>query len=262
MKTMKPCLAFFAVSLFLGGSALADEPAPAAPAPAAAPAAPAPAPAVSASASVTAEVPAGVEETPHDLEAVSSGAPRDRLLEPRILLGVRAGAVTPQVFNKLGTNFLVELEGAYQLPFAHRRLGIFLDVGYSQPTESGSHQDPRVLSNSGKVNYTMTVRDLTYALGLQYRRAGKRFVPYGGLGADLHLTKTLVNQHAGSVDLGQNTQQSTRVGVVLRLGLGMHAGPGDLVGELHVEYAGIDHLISGTDNTGHLAFQIGYLLRL
>lgn len=189
--------------------------------------------------------------------------PRDRLMEPAWLVGVRLGPVIPQAFNKLSTNFLVDVEGAYQLPFWHRRLGLFLDVGYSQPTASGSRADARIMANNGVVTWDLTVRDLGFALGAEYRHAvGRWVVPYVGAGAKLHLTRSVVNQRVGAIDLGSNTEDSTRVGFLGRVGLGLHLGPGDLVAELHVEYTTVDHLITGDNNTAHLAFQVGYLLRL
>jgi hypothetical protein len=187
----------------------------------------------------------------------------DRKLEPWLLAGARLGVVAPQAFNKLTTSFLVEAEAAYQLPFLHRRLGVFFDIGYTQPTASGSRTDPRVTANGGNVSYTTTVRDLGMALGVQYRHAiGQWLVPYAGAGAKLHLTSTLVGQAARAVDLGANSERSTRIGFLGRIGLGVHLGPGDLVGEVQVEYTPVDHLITGDTNTAHIAIQFGYLLRM
>ncbi|HEY3354454.1 MAG TPA: hypothetical protein VGQ83_14480 [Polyangia bacterium] len=187
----------------------------------------------------------------------------DRTMEPWLLAGARIGVVTPQAFNKLTTSFLVEAEAAYQLPFLHRRLGLFLDLGYTQPTARGSRTDPRVLTNGGTVGYTTTVRDFGIAFGAQYRHAfGEWLVPYGGLAIKMHLTDTLVEQTAGTTDLGSNTEQSTRFGVLGRIGLGVHLGPGDLVGELQLEYTPVDHLITGDSNTAHIAIQVGYVLRM
>ncbi len=53
-----------------------------------------------------------------------------------------------------------------------------------------------------------------------------------------------------------------RHGVVLRLGGGYRLGPGALIIELHYEYTPVDHLITGDDNTAHLALQLGYTLFL
>ena len=181
---------------------------------------------------------------------------------PTVLVGARIGIVTPQVFNKLETNYLVDIEGAYQLPFANRALGVFLDLGFSQPHEHGTRTDPRVAANGGAEAYDMQVQDLGLALGLQYRLALGSITPYAGIAAKMHLTKTIVDQSAGTTDLGTNVEQSTRFGVLVRLGAALALGPGEAVFEAHVEYTGIDHTISGDANTGHLAFQLGYLLRL
>ncbi|HEY3449385.1 MAG TPA: hypothetical protein VGK67_23730 [Myxococcales bacterium] len=195
-------------------------------------------------------------------DAKSSADP-DSKTEPWLLLGARVGVVLPQVFNKLGTNFLVDVEAAYQLPFLHRHLGLFFDVGYSQPKTEGTRNDPRVLTNGGEVAYTMTVRDFGLSLGVQYRHPlGDLVVPFVGVGAKMHLTNTLLEQSAGSTNLGTNIERSTRVGFLGRLGLGLHLGPGDLVAEVHLEATAVDHLVTGDKNTSHLALQLGYLFRL
>ena len=247
----------------------------AAPPPAAAPVAAAPPPAPVAAAPAPVPAPAPPPTSPEPVHPDEEKAPlasttlttrpaRDRRLEPAALLGARFGLVIPQALNKLETNFLVEIEGAYQLPFWHRRLGLFLDVGYTQPEEHGSHPaDPRIQSNGGTVDYDMKVQELGFALGVQYRHAvGRWVVPFIGAAAKMNLTMTTVAQHAGSVDLGTNTEQSTRFGFLARGGVGFHLGPGDLVVEVHFEYTPVDHLITGDNNTGHLAFQLGYLIRI
>lgn len=187
---------------------------------------------------------------------------QERRMEPWLLVGARVGVVIPQAFNKLETNFVTDVEVAYQLPFWYRRLGLFFDIGYSQPTEQGTTTDPRVSTNGGTVGYDMTLQDLALAFGVQYRHAlGRWIVPYVGAGAKVHLTRTIIDQNAGQTSLGENSEENTRVGFIARAGLGVHLGPGDLVAELDVEYTPVDHLITGDNNTGHLGFLAGYLLR-
>ena len=180
-----------------------------------------------------------------------------------LMLGLRIGATVPQPFNKLDANFLGELELAYQLPFIGKRLGVFLDAGYSQPTLSATKSDARV--PGGMVTYDQTIRDLGFSLGVHFwQPIASKLLVYGGAGARLHLTHTLINATSGGQPYGENTEDSTRVGAMVRLGAGYVLGPGALVLEIHFEWTGIDHLITGGErsgesaNTSNLAFQLGY----
>lgn len=193
----------------------------------------------------------------------------------RLLVGARIGGLFPQALNKLDTNFLAEVEAAWQLPIPkiERRLGLFLDVGYTQPTTTGTRVDPRITANCGggscTETYTVTVRDLGFTLGVHYfQPLPKRFLVYGGVGGRMHLVRTISEAMAGTTPLGVNTEDSTKFGVLVRLGGAYRIGPGAVVLEAHVEWTGIDHLVTGGEragesaNIGNLALQAGYLFFL
>jgi hypothetical protein len=234
-----------ALCSLLGGSALAQEPPPQqplAPEPAQAPAPP-PAPA--------AEPPAA---------EVQKAAPAS--FQPgSLLVGARIGVLLPQAFNRLETNFLLDAEVAYQLPFWGKRIGLFFDFSYSQPTVNGTVNDPRLTTNMGNETYKLTLRDVGFTLGVQALfPVGQWVIPYVGVGAKLHLNRSHLEQTAGATDLGTNEEDSTRFGVVGRLGLGLHLGPGMAVFEFHIEYASINHLITDDHNIANMALQLGYVL--
>lgn len=196
-----------------------------------------------------------------DVTAISSMGDANR--PASFLVGVRAGAIFPEAFNKLELNFLVEVGVAWQLPVLGHRLGIFVDGGYSQPTSAGTRTDPRVPTNMGGVSWDLTVKDIGVSAGLQWLQpVGTRLLVYGGAGYKVHFTESVIEQRAGTTDLGTNTEQSTRHGAVVRAGLGLRLGPGAAVLEVHYEYTPVDHLITGDDNTAHLAAQLGYTLFL
>jgi hypothetical protein len=186
---------------------------------------------------------------------------------PSLMLGVRFGASVPEGFNKLTAGPLPEIELAYQLPFISHRLGLFVDAGYSWETQSGTRTDPRI-TTTGTMNtesWDEQIHDVGFAFGVHlWQPIADRWLVYGGVGAKLHLTKTVMNANAGSSALGENTEQSTRVGALVRVGTGVKIGPGALVFEVHFEWTGIDHLITGGErdgesaNTAHLALQLGY----
>lgn len=209
-------------------------------------------------AKVFAEAPPGIATE----AAPPQPPPRERrLLTPQALVGVRVGLLVPQAFNGFGTAWLVEVEAAYQLPFWKRRLGLFLDVSYTEPQASGTRSDARIAGSA--VDWSVKVQELGFVLGVQLRWAiGRWVVPYLGAGARLDLTATTLTERAGGADAGTWHEQSSRVGAHGRLGVGIHAGPGDLLVEARVDWTPIDHTLTGATNTGRIGFALGYLVRL
>ncbi|MSP59515.1 MAG: hypothetical protein EXR72_04085 [Myxococcales bacterium] len=178
-----------------------------------------------------------------------------------LVVGARVGGSFPGAFNKLGSTFLVELELGWQLPFLGRRLGIFGEVSYTQPGASGTRSDPRLAS--GMASWQLTERDLGLTVGAKFQQPiGQWILLYGGVGAKVHLTRHIVTATSGGADLGENSEDSTRLGLLLRLGGGLRLGPGAVVIELQYEYTPVHHLITGDDNTASLAAALGYTLFL
>ena len=177
------------------------------------------------------------------------------------LVGLRAGPITPQPFNALSANVLVNLEALWAP--AATGPALFLDFGQTQPTSSGTRTDSRFTANGGEIAYLMTVQDVAFGLGALYRlKLDRGLVPFFGLGMRLHLTKTLVEQRAGDVDLGSHTEQSRRYSVLGRAGVSTRLGPGELGAELNLDFAPVDQQLTGMDNTGFLGFQLSYLFAL
>jgi hypothetical protein len=107
------------------------------------------------------------------------------------------------------------------------------------------------------------MHDVGFTLGVQLLwPVSHGLVPYGGVGARMHLTHSVMEANAGSTDLLTNTEDSTRFGFLARVGLGWRLGPGMLVGELHGEWAPIDHRLTDDANTANLAIQLGYVFEL
>ena len=180
-----------------------------------------------------------------------------------VLLAARVGPTFPQPFNALKTSVLAELQGAYQLPWRDRALGITFGLGYTQPGLEGSRVDPRVTVNEGKVDYALAVRDFSFTLGAQYLlQLPQKIVGYAGLGVRMHLTRSVLTQHAGAADLGETTEDATRFGPVVRVGAGYPVGPGLVSLELSSQWAGINQRLTGLANTSDLALQAGYILGL
>lgn len=179
---------------------------------------------------------------------------------PTLLLGVRAGGVFPQAFNKLDASFLVDVELGWQLPFFKNRFGLYLGGSYSQPTSSGRKTTSQI---ADPVDYKLTLADTGVTLGLQYLHfVHPRVGLLVGGGAKVHFTRNTVEQHAGSTDLGTNSEDSTRIGAAARAGAGIRLGPGMLTILVNYEWAPTKQLITGDDNTAFLGVQLGYTLFL
>jgi hypothetical protein len=204
------------------------------------------------------------------VEAVKeTWTPEKRLVQPQALVGARVGVLIPQAFNSFGTTYVVEVEGGYQLPFWKRRLGFYLDVSYTEPSASGTRNDPRVLVSGGSVDWNVKIQEVGFVLGLQLRfapagKGGRWLVPYVGIGARMDLTATTLRERAagGGMDAGTWHEQSTRFGAQGRVGLGVHLGPGDLVVEGRVDWTPLDHALTGQTNTSRVGVLVGYLVRL
>lgn len=183
--------------------------------------------------------------------------------QPQFLVGVQLGPSFPGIFNRLGTSGIGNVQAAWQLPFMQRELGVFFQLGYTQPSVSGTRVDPRLTGNGGVETWRLSVMDFALSFGADYvLQLPAGFIGFGALGLTVHLTHSVLDQSVGKESLGTASENSTRIGYVARLGAGYHLGPGYLTLELENEFAGIDHRLTGVANTAHLAPALGYLLRL
>lgn len=190
-------------------------------------------------------------------DKVSSEPPKGPLL-----IDVRAGAAIPSLFNKLKPTYVLSLEGAYQFAF-DQLLGAYVEGSYTAPTATGTRTDSRVTANGGEETWSLSVRDFGISVGPRVAtQLSDSISLYGAIGPRLHLTRSIVTATAGDVNLGTNTEYSSRFGLALRAGLGISAGPGVLLVELAGEHLPVDHLITGDANTSQLSLQLGYGFRL
>jgi len=199
-------------------------------------------------------------------DAASEGqvarAADDHSSAPAFELSLKAGGHFPQITNKLGTNFDAILKFGYGVA-VDRRLQLFIDLGYSQPTHDTSATDPRLGMTGAMYQSTLTVRALSTTVGGQFffLPMNSFLLPYGGLGLQLHFVKSTVTGSGGNA-FGDNDETSTQVGGAGFGGLGLHLGPGILLGELRFAYAGIGQKVTGSANIGALSVLLGYGLLL
>ena len=218
------------IGVGLGGTAVAQ---PTSPAPSMeAPPAATPAPTATATASATSAEPK---------------QPWSFAVTPRI------GATIPT--SKLGAFVIGGLQIDYSPSAASHRLMIGLDLSITRPSYDGTVMDPRIPSGTG--SYTIHETELVVGLTAAYRLLSNEsaLVPWLGAGPVLHMLKTT---ESTAFAPGDNTAQSTELGLELFAGLDYRVGPGYLVGDLRMVYSKLDHVLTGDTNAGKLAIEAGY----
>lgn len=173
-------------------------------------------------------------------------------------VAVKVGALFPQAFSKLETSYLVDLEIGWALPVLKHRLAITVDGAFTDPQANGSTSDPRLDASGGTYSWHLEQRELMFGLTLWYRHPIGRWIPYIGVGPRLFLLESLVNGKAGSAGIVTSSEDSTKVGAGIPIGVGFTLGPGHLFAELALNIAPIDHRTTGDDNTGSLSLSLGY----
>jgi opacity protein-like surface antigen len=183
-----------------------------------------------------------------------------------VLLGLKAGGLFPEAFSPLGPSFLVDVEAGYVMPWLRRSFAVILDVGFTMPTASGTQTDPRVDVSGNGYSWDLTQRELVFGLTAMYRvpyLLDGRLGPYVGIGPRLWLLQTKVVGQAGAGNnINESTEQSTKVGLSVPIGLDYALGPGRLFGEVQILWAPIDHRITGDSSVGSFTVDVGYRLLL
>ncbi|MCA1662996.1 MAG: outer membrane beta-barrel protein [Myxococcales bacterium] len=188
-------------------------------------------------------------------ETITQTAPsRDR---GQLLVAAKIGGLFSEPFSKLGASYLVDVEIGYALPVLEHRLAIAIDGAYTAPESDGSGINPQI-ANGGAYSYNLQQREGIVGLTLYYRQPIGRVTPYIGVGPRLVFLQSEADGSAGSTPIHTSSEVSTKVGVGVPLGVGLRLGPGDLFVEAGLLYAGIDHNITGSSNTGALTVSLGY----
>lgn len=182
---------------------------------------------------------------------------------PALELSVKAGGYFPQLTSKLGTNFDGVLKVGYGVAL-DRRLQVFADLGYSQPSTTSGGTDPRLGASGASYTSTLTVRDLTTTIGADYffRLLSSVWLPYAGAGLQLHFLRSTASGSAQGTPFGDTDETSTEIGATAFGGIGMHLGPGVLLGEVRFIYAPLSQNVTGSSALGAVSVLLGYGLFL
>jgi hypothetical protein len=178
-----------------------------------------------------------------------------------LLLAIKVGALIPQVFSKLQSSYLVDLELGYALPKLKHRLALSIEAAFTNPQLDGKASDPRLGAAQGSYSFHLEQRELIVGLTLFYRHPVGRWIPYFGVGPRLFLLQSKVSgQTDSNQKISLSNEDSTKIGVGGPLGLGVTLGPGHLFLEVAVNWAPIDHRTTGDTSSGALSTSLGYRL--
>jgi hypothetical protein len=182
---------------------------------------------------------------------------------PAFALGLKVGVLLPQIATQLGTAVAGGLELSWGFPVLDRRIGLYLEANYTQPSVSRtSLADPRV--GGGTYDGDQTQRELTLGGGLYGRIAppGSTWNGYLLAGARAYLLETVSNGSAAGAPFGENTEKSTQLGGFAALGGERRLGPGALLLEVGFGSSPLPHTITGDVSTSAIVIQLGYRLFL
>ena len=177
---------------------------------------------------------------------------------PTFEVSLKAGGHFPQLTSQLGTSFDGVLKLGYGL-LDSKQLQLFVDVGYSQPSQTVTGHDPRLGTDGADFQSTLTLRDWASSVGAAwfFSPPSEALTPYAGAGLRVHFLTAVTEGSAGS-GFGRYTETDTRFGAVAFAGVGYRAGPGRILGELSFSFAPIDERLTGASNAGALSALVGY----
>jgi opacity protein-like surface antigen len=167
-----------------------------------------------------------------------------------VVVGAKVGGIAP--FDGLSPF----VSGGVEVGYAFGDLAIVLAVDYTQPSKTGTESDPRVMG--GTYTWKITQQELGLMPVVMYRMTSmKGVIPYAGIGPRVLLIKDTVSDN-GMPTIEKTTEQSTKFGVGVPLGAELPLGTGSLLGELLLQYGGIDHAATGDTNTAAASLSVGY----
>lgn len=198
----------------------------------------------------------GAEPAPPQVAERPSAAPSEGA-KGTLELAPKVGGLVP--WSKLKPTVGFDLELGYVTPLIDHQLAVVVDVGYSQPTHGTQVTDTRV--GSSAYTFTLTQRELNLFVGPKFfiLPTDAALLPYVGAGVKVQLMRSDIVGAAGGQAFGDGSETKTQVGGALRGGLGLQAGPGHIIGELEVAYAGLQETVTGTSNAADVGLQLGYM---
>ena len=204
-----------------------------------------------AQAQLAVDTPAPVLDPPPTEEAVRSdpGA---------LLLAGKVGGIVP--LNGLDPFVTGGIEVGWIFAGTEQRIAALLDVTYTAPHASGTASDPRIAGSA--FGWEIAQKELILQPTFLYRyTALGPLVPFAGIGPRIYFLETVGEGSANGVKFSESQEQSTRFGAGLPLGAEYALGPGGLMAELLVEWAPLNHRVTGDVSLLSTSLFAGYRAR-
>ena len=183
------------------------------------------------------------------------------------LLGAKVGGLVP--FAGLSAGPAVGLDAGWVLPWLGHRFAAVLSADYTVVGKEGTGPDagpdPRLGDAPGaSFAWKLTEQRLVLAPTAVVRlpTLAGALTPTVGIGPRIYLVRSQVEGSVGASPIATTKEQSTQVGLGVPLGLGWALGPGELTGEVLLQWAKLDQQATGTSNVGAASLAVGYRLIL
>lgn len=181
-----------------------------------------------------------------------------------LVLGVKAGAGIGAPFNELGATFVGEVELGYALPLPEpigRSFELFTAGAYLAPSSEGTSgmPDPR-LPGDGTFRYEVTQQAVVLTAGIRFRLslADDTIAPYIAGGGRMYLMRTKIEGEVSGQSLGTTEETASAFGLHAAGGVDFRLGPGAVLAEAQLGYAGLDGYVMRDTNFGALVLLVGY----
>lgn len=175
------------------------------------------------------------------------------------LLAGKVGGLVP--FNGLDPFASGGIELGWIFAGTDQRLCALLDVTYTAPRASGGAADPRLAS--GVFEWEISQKELILQPTFLYRLTGLGpIVPFAGIGPRIYFLETVSQGSSGGVPFQESKERSTKFGAGLPVGAEYEIGPGGVMAELLMEWAPLDHRVTGDVSLLGMTLFLGYRARL
>lgn len=152
-----------------------------------------------------------------------------------------------------------DLELGWIFGGTHRSIGAVLDASYTTPKANGTETDKLGRVPSNGYSWDLTQKEFVLQPTFLYRFTSLgTIVPYAGVGPRIYFLETTVRGQAQNQAFGETTEKSTKFGVGVPLGAEYELGPGGLLAEVLLQWAPIDHTITGNTNLAAATIFLGY----
>lgn len=172
-----------------------------------------------------------------------------------VMVAAKVGAALP--FNGLSPYVSGGIQLGWQLPGFAETLAVYLDISATSPSAEGNETDDRLVGSD--YSWHIRQKELILQPTALYRFTSLGdLVPFVGIGPRIYLLSTTSKASAGAGVILESTEQSTKFGVGVPIGVEYSLGPGNVLAEALLEWAPLDHRITGNASLLGANLFVGY----